>query len=145
MTNIRKFTAQIIVLMVFATVSVLPAWSGDVIRMRASEAHELAMRGDIILIDVRTPAEWEETGIGASARAISMRLPGFFTKIEKIVKGDKSRAIALICARGQRSSRMQAMLIKRGYTNIIDVAEGMLGSTAGPGWLKLGLPLSYPG
>jgi rhodanese-related sulfurtransferase len=145
MTNIKKFTTQIFVLMVLAAASVLPAWSGDVTRMRASQAHELAMRGDLILIDVRTPAEWEDTGIGASARAVSMHLPGFFDKVEKIVKGDKSKAIALICARGQRSNRMQTMLIERGYTNIIDVAEGMLGSPAGPGWLELGLPLRYPG
>jgi len=145
MTLFKKNATQFLVLIVFAVVSALPAWSGDVTRMKASEAHELAMRGDIILIDVRTPAEWKETGVGASARAVSMHLPGFFKKIETIVNGDKSKAIALICARGNRSNRMQAMLIERGYTNIIDVAEGMLGSTAGPGWLKLGLPLRYPG
>ena len=33
-------------------------------------------------------------------------------------------------------------LREAGFTNIIDVPEGMLGSGAGPGWLKSGLPLT---
>jgi len=145
MMTIRKFSAHVLVLIVFSAVAAMPAWSGNVKKMAANEALELSMRGDIVLIDVRTPAEWKETGIGVSARPVSMHLPGFFDKIKAIVKGDKSKPIALICATGMRSSRMQAMLIKRGYTNIIDVAEGMLGSAAGPGWIQSGLPLVNPG
>jgi len=135
--------AQVLVLIVFASISVLPAWSGAS-RMGVSEAHELAMRDEIVLIDVRSPAEWEETGIGASARAVSMHVPGFFKKVNAIVRGDKSRPIALICATGARSGRMQTMLRKRGYKNIISVAEGMFGNASGPGWLKSGLPLKTP-
>ncbi len=140
MMSLRKTLARVLVVIVFAAVSALPAAS-QVSRMGASEAYELSMRGDLILIDVRTPAEWNKTGIGASARAISMHLPGFFDKIDAVVRGDKSKTIALICARGNRSSRMQKALVERGYTNVIDVAEGMLGSRAGPGWIARGLPL----
>lgn len=143
MLYIRKIVLQLVMLSVLASAAAVPALSG-VSRMGVSEAHELAMRGDLVLIDVRTPAEWNETGIGASARAVSMHLPGFFKKINAIVKGDKAKTIALICATGMRSRRMQAMLIRRGYTHIIDVAEGMLGSAAGPGWIASGLPLQYP-
>ncbi|MCX8952452.1 rhodanese-like domain-containing protein, partial [Ruegeria sp. NA] len=32
-------------------------------------------------------------------------------------------------------------LIEAGFTNIIDVPEGMLGSAAGPGWVRTGLPV----
>jgi len=143
MIDLRKTALQILILSVLAAVAAVPALSG-VSRMGVSEAHELAMRGDLVLIDVRTPAEWEKTGIGASAKAVSMHLPGFFKKINAIVNGDKSKTIALICATGMRSRRMQAMLIKHGYTHIINVAEGMLGSSAGPGWIASGLPLQYP-
>ncbi len=144
MMSLRKISTQALFLIFFIAVSALPA-SSQTTRLDASEAYELSNRGDIILIDVRTPAEWKETGIGASARAISMHLPGFFDKIKAVVRGDKSKTIALICARGNRSNRMQAALVERGYTNVIDVSEGMMGSKAGPGWIALGLPLVNPG
>ncbi len=143
MIYVKKLTTQILVLIVFASISVVPAWSGAT-RMGVSEAHELAMRGAVVLIDVRSPGEWEETGIGASAQAVSMHLPGFFKKVNAIVRGDKSRPIALICATGARSGRMQTMLRKRGYKNIISVAEGMFGNASGPGWLNSGLPVKTP-
>jgi len=142
--SLRKISAQALVLVFFIAVSALPA-SSQTTRLGAIEAYELSNRGDIILIDVRTPGEWKKTGIGASARAISMHLPGFFDKIKKVVRGDKSKSIALICARGNRSNRMQTALVERGYTNVIDVAEGMMGSKAGPGWIARGLPLVNPG
>jgi rhodanese-related sulfurtransferase len=41
-----------------------------------------------------------------------------------------------------RSSRLSRTLRDAGYSNVIDVPEGMLGSYAGPGWLERGLPLS---
>jgi len=144
MVYLRNIAAQVLVLLVFATVS--PAWAaGDIDRLEASEAYELALRGEIVLIDVRTPAEWQKTGIGNSAQAVSMHLPGFFDKINAIVSGDKTRPIALICATGRRSVAMQAIMSKRGYTNVIDVPEGMLGSAAGPGWIANGLPVQNPG
>jgi len=40
-----------------------------------------------------------------------------------------------------RSARVSNQLIAAGFTYIIDVPEGMLGSAAGPGWLERGLPL----
>ena len=139
-----KNFAQALFLIFFIAVSAMPALS-QTTRLGAVEAYELSNRGDMILIDVRTPAEWKKTGIGASARAVSRHLPGFFDKIKKVVRGDKSKTIALICARGNRSSRMQTALVERGYTNVIDIAEGMLGSRAGPGWIARGLPLVNPG
>jgi hypothetical protein len=36
---------------------------------------------------------------------------------------------------------MSNLLENAGFTNIIDVPEGMMGSRAGPGWLKRGLPV----
>jgi rhodanese-related sulfurtransferase len=60
----------------------------------------------------------------------------------KILGGDKSKPVALICAQGVRSSRLSRTLRKGGYTNIIDVPEGMTGSYAGPGWIERGLPIT---
>jgi len=105
------------------------------------QAHEFATSGQIVLIDIRRPDEWDKTGSGQGANRLDMRRKDFIAELDKIVGGDRSKPVALICARGVRSNRMSQRLVAAGYTNIIDVPEGMLGSKAGPGWLKRGLPL----
>jgi rhodanese-related sulfurtransferase len=110
--------------------------------LTATEAFAKAATGKITLIDIRTPEEWAKTGSGAGAKRLDMRRDDFILALDKILGGDKSKPVALICARGVRSSRLSRALRESGYTNIIDVPEGMLGSYAGPGWLERGLPVS---
>ena len=70
-----------------------------------------------------------------------MRRDDFIDVLAELTQGDRTAPVALICARGVRSRRMSARLTEAGFTRIIDVPEGMLGSGAGPGWLKAGLPI----
>ena len=107
----------------------------------AAEAHRAASRGDILLIDIRPPEEWEATGVGEGARTLDMRRPDFVEMLDVFTDGDRSRPVALICARGVRSARLSKALSSAGFTRIIDVPEGMIGSFSGPGWLKRGLPV----
>ncbi len=102
-----------------------------------------ARDGDFTLIDIRRPDEWARTGVGVGAIPIDMRAPDFITQLLTIV-ADKDAPIALICARGVRSRGMTRRLSEAGFSNIIDVPEGMLGSGAGPGWLATGLPVTLP-
>ena len=104
------------------------------------QAHEVAVSGAIILVDIRRPDEWARTGVGEGAVPINMLDRDFIDQVSAQVDGDHSRAVALICARGVRSRKMAARLQQAGFTNIIDVPEGMLGSGAGAGWIKRGLP-----
>lgn len=110
-------------------------------RLDAPQAHAAAQQGDILLIDIRTPEEWANTGIGEGARPLDMRRPDFVAALDALAAGDRARPIALICARGVRSARVSKALTESGFSHIIDVPEGMLGSFAGPGWLKRGLPV----
>jgi rhodanese-related sulfurtransferase len=105
------------------------------------EAHAAARAGDILLIDIRRPEEWVATGVGDGATPIDMRRSDFIDEVLRQTNSDRSRPIALICARGVRSRRMTNLLSEAGFTTIIDVPEGMLGSGAGPGWLERGLPV----
>ncbi len=109
--------------------------------MDAPSAFEKAKNGELLLLDIRSPQEWKETGTGSVAKRVSMHQPGFLQKLDALTGNDKSKPVALICATGGRSNWLQGELVKRGYTNIIDVSEGMLGSSTGPGWLKRGLPI----
>lgn len=108
--------------------------------LTVEEAHEMAVAGDVTLIDIRRPDEWSRTGSGEGAMRLDMRREDFVDELRKLV-GDASAPIALICARGVRSARMTNILTEAGFTNIIDVPEGMLGSSAGAGWLRKGLPV----
>lgn len=132
-------TGLLLAALVSAPIAYLAA---DTRTITVQEAHAGAANGEIVLVDVRTPGEWRDTGIGEGAHAVSMHLPGFVEKLVVVTGGDKSRPIALICARGGRSARMSAQLARLGYSTILDVAEGMLGSRHGPGWLKARLPTS---
>lgn len=105
------------------------------------EAQVALERGDILLVDIRRPDEWAATGIAKGAVPIDMRREDFVAALAAYTDADKSRPIALICARGVRSRNMSQALKAAGFTNIIDVPEGMLGSGAGPGWLARGLPV----
>ncbi|MEE4188783.1 MAG: rhodanese-like domain-containing protein [Roseobacter sp.] len=105
------------------------------------DVHKAALAGGVLLIDIRQPEEWALTGIGQGAVPLDMRRPDFEQELSKLVQGDTTRPIALICARGVRSRRMAARMNAAGFTRIIDVPEGMLGSGAGPGWLQRGLPV----
>ncbi|WP_298261894.1 rhodanese-like domain-containing protein [uncultured Litoreibacter sp.] len=105
-------------------------------------AHKQAVAGEITLIDIRRPDEWARTGSGVGAQQLDMRRKDFIEALTTIVNGNTDSPVALICARGVRSARMSNLLEQAGFTTIIDVPEGMLGSASGPGWLKRGLPVT---
>ena len=109
------------------------------------EAAEKAQAGEIALIDIRRPDEWAQTGIPQGGHPLDMRRDDFIAALDQLVDGDRSKPVALICAQGVRSDRMSQRLTEAGFTNIIDVPEGMLGSSAGPGWLARGLPVDQAG
>lgn len=117
------------------------AWAGP--DLSAPEALAAAQAGKVKLIDIRTPAEWRETGTAPGAGRVDFYLgPQVLTHyLEQQTKGDKNAPIALICRTGNRTAQAQRYLQSLGYTQVWNVKEGMKGSTAGPGWLKRGLPV----
>ncbi|WP_420586610.1 rhodanese-like domain-containing protein [Ruegeria sp.] len=116
-----------------------PVYAGG--QLNAEEAHRQALSGDILLVDIRTPREWQATGIGEGAQPLDMRRDDFEQVLAQLLDGDKNAPVALICARGVRSARLSNRLTEAGFTNIFDVPEGMLGSAAGPGWVRSDLPV----
>lgn len=109
----------------------------------APQAHERAKQGKLLIIDVRTPEEWRETGVIPEARRLDFyRGPQVMLKsVLEMVGGDKNAAIAVVCHSGSRSTEAQRFLQAQGFTQVYNLKEGMAGSTAGPGWLNRRLPL----
>lgn len=108
--------------------------------LSAPDVHAAALSGDVLLVDIRRPDEWQRTGVGEGAVPLDMRRDDFTDALLAQTGGRTDAAVALICARGVRSRGLTRRLTGAGFANIIDVPEGMLGSGAGPGWLKRGLP-----
>lgn len=112
--------------------------------LSVTDAYQLAAAGEIYLIDIRRPDEWDETGVAEPAIPIDMRRDDFEDVLQQIFDATGVRPVALICARGVRSDRMNTRLKAAGFGDILDVPEGMLGSGAGPGYIAQNLPLRPP-
>jgi rhodanese-related sulfurtransferase len=110
------------------------------------QALRMAREGEVTIIDIRRPDEWRKTGVPSGAQRATIRsslgTSGFLSRIAALTKGDKSAPIALICAGGVRSKHASRLLRKRGYTQVMDISEGMLGNGKGAGWLRRKLPIS---
>lgn len=119
---------------------IYPTYAGGV--LDAQTAHQQQIVGDLILIDIRRPDEWAATGTAQGAHRLDLRRDDFIAALDQIAGQDRSRPIALICARGIRSARIANLLAENGFTNILNIPEGMDGSADGPGWVNRGLPLS---
>ncbi|MBP6382676.1 MAG: rhodanese-like domain-containing protein [Pseudomonadales bacterium] len=113
--------------------------------MSAEEALQAAREQRVVLVDVRTPAEWKQTGVAPGAARISVTGhpqgdSGFVADVAALLRDDRSRPVALICRTGRRSAMARQLLERNGFTQVHNVDEGMAGSAAGPGWLARGLP-----
>ncbi len=117
-----------------------PAWA-DGNRIAADAAWVLAGEGALTIVDVRTPGEWQTTGLAQGAVGIPVgTVPAdvFVRRVLEAVDGDLTRAVAVICAAGVRSARAAGILERNGFLDVRDIGEGM------SGWLARGLPLHDP-
>ena len=122
------------------------ALAAEIKVLSAPEALQAVRTGAVVLVDIRQPEEWKQTGVAEGARLIPMRHPGggagFVRDLLAAAQGDSNAPIALICRTGNRSGATARALSDAGFTHILDVAEGMAGSGAGPGWIKRDLPMT---
>lgn len=103
----------------------------------------MAVKGEIILIDIRRPEEWKSSGVATPALTITMHQNprAFFNRVHRALGYDMNKPVAIICAVGVRTRYMQAQMKRVGFLNVVDVSEGMIGGKHGTGWIKSGLPI----
>lgn len=130
-------------LLIASTASCSPRDAG--LQLSAPEAYQLQQAGELTLIDIRRPDEWRQTGIAQGATRLDMRQPGgpqgFAQAVLQQVDGNHEAPIGIICRTGNRTTQMQDVLRKAGFTKVYNIKEGMVGSSAGPGWIRQGLPV----
>ena len=143
--NGRFLTTRRVALASLAALTLIPAFAATGLEMSAPDALAQLKAGKLILVDIRTPDEWKQTGVAQGAVRLDMQHPkgaaGFMDDLLKLTKGDKNAPVALICRTGNRTTQVQRYLEAQGFTQVFNVREGMAGSAAGPGWLRRGLPL----
>ena len=116
-------------------------WAGEIITPQ--EAYDRLQRDEIVLIDIRRPSEWEDTGTPLGAIPLSMHREGgikdFIAEIDS--RAGRGNPIALICAGGVRSRYLQWRLGQFGVEDVIDVTEGVVGGPFSKGWKGRDLPM----
>jgi rhodanese-related sulfurtransferase len=116
---------------------VLPAvaaLAADVPRLTAPEAAARLQAGDAVLVDVREPSEWKETGVAAPAVLLEKSdFDGAKAAWAPFLKKvGKDRTIILYCRSGGRSGRVAETLAAQGYT--------VVNAGAFKDWAAAGLP-----
>lgn len=107
----------------------------------APQAVSEVQAGNMVLLDIRSPQEWKESGVPEGALPLSMHTREFLVGFQKVVAENPGKQIGIICATGGRTQWLQAELAKRGLGQVIDVSEGVFGNRNGPGWIARGLPM----
>ncbi|CUU74425.1 thiosulfate sulfurtransferase [Campylobacter hyointestinalis subsp. hyointestinalis] len=84
---------------------------------------------NIQIIDVRTPAEWEQTGVLNGTILVTYRNsdgsinPNFVNEVKS--KIDQNKKVAVICRSGARSKAASTLLDENGVDGVINLGGGM--------------------
>ena len=105
------------------------------------EALAAARAQRLLLIDIRSPAEWTDTGVAEGAVLLDADGAAFEPRLAGLRLDNRGKRIALIDRTGGRASALQSKLAARGWRDIVTVRGGMLGRD---GWLAEKLPVTAP-
>ena len=76
----------------FTTVATAQMTPSYPVNMTPHEAAKLSSDKKILLIDIRRPEEWAETGVAENAHKLDMTDELFLSKLSKITGGNRTQA-----------------------------------------------------
>ncbi len=121
------------------------AHAADVQSLKPHQAWSKMERGEMVLLDVRTQAEWYQSGVPKSAHLVTLSDPrgaaGFVAGAKKAVRGNLKTPVGVICRTGNRSAKAAQLLAQAGFKTVYDVPEGAIGDAKSTGWAVRGLPM----
>ena len=108
-----------IIFSIFLLLSIMTATAQKSSFIRAQEVSVVQLK-DFLLIDVRTPEEYQEETI-PSAININVENDSFRSEVEKI---DKNTPLIIFCKSGGRSETAAEILNNLGFTNVKEIEGG---------------------
>jgi len=91
---------------------------------------EMLEESDMKVVDIRTPMEWEQTGIVPGSHTITFfdemgnyDAAGFLKEMDAL--GGKETEIGLICRTGSRTAQIAGFMAQEGY-NVKNLAGGVM-------------------
>ena len=107
------------------------ATDSPVRQITATELNEELQNGNApIMVDVRTPGEYERDGHIAGSRLLPLNV--FMQRVNEL---PQDRPIVCVCRSGNRSQAASEQLIAQGFENVANLSGGMFG------WRRAGLPI----
>lgn len=109
-----------------------PQLSVAEVALTTASGAELAADRSTLLVDIRQPEEWQQTGVVEGALLLTYAdADSFVAAIAPHLKPGQS--VTLICRSGNRSSRAARQIAGRLDVPVVDVAGGMI-RVAGEGY-----------
>lgn len=91
------------------------AFAADVKKVTPADAAKLVAEGKAVLVDVREPAEWAETGVAAPAVLLAKSdFDGAQKEWKPFLEKNAGKEIILYCRSGHRAGLIAAALAEKG-------------------------------
>jgi rhodanese-related sulfurtransferase len=110
-------------------------------QLSAQQLQAMQQNDRALVIDVRTEAEWQATGVIPNSQKLqSFNSDGQFDSAKWLadlqkLKTSADQPVILVCRSGNRSSKVGELLIRQGMTNVYHLNNGI------QSWIKSGYPL----
>jgi rhodanese-related sulfurtransferase len=93
-----------------------PIFAADIPTLTPADAAAHVADGTAVLIDVREAAEWNKTGVVATAHLLAMSdLRGKRTQWKAFLEAHRDKELILYCAVGGRSAQAAQLLAAEGF------------------------------
>ncbi|MDQ0157582.1 rhodanese-like domain-containing protein [Robertmurraya andreesenii] len=107
-------------LLIFFLAIILSACSGDGYKnLSTEEAKKLVDHSEAVVLDVRTPEEFEE---GHIPKATLIPLQELESRLGEL---DKDETYLVVCRSGNRSAQASELLVQEGFKKVYNMTGGM--------------------
>lgn len=125
MTKIALLAAGAVVLVVLAAGMFLKTQNRpENLTLASPSGAALAADDNTLLVDIRTPAEWQQTGVIEGALLVTYAdADSFLAAVNPHLK--EGQKLAVICRSGNRTSRASQQIAAKTPRHVVDIAGGM--------------------
>lgn len=128
------FPLRSLLLVLAGLAATLAAAAAEVKSFDPKDAAKLVAEGKAVLVDVREPSEWRDSGVAAPAVLLPMSdFEGGQKQWKGFLEKNREKLILLYCRSGGRSSAVADALAAKGFN------VGNVGTLRA--WTKAGLPV----